>query len=99
MPQHRVLRHPLHTHPCPTITRRGNLGGSRRNPHSRAVFLPHDRTVREHVEETRKHEDASSPTTTPALASFHLRATPLTRWQRSPDLTQVASSTHSQLTA
>ena len=99
MPQHRDIRHPLHTHPCPTRTRRGNLGGFRRNPHSRAVFLPHERTFREQVEETRKHQDASSPSTAPALAALHLQATPPTGWQRSLDVTQVASPTHSQLTA
>ena len=69
------------------------------NPHSPAVFLPHERTFREQVEETRNHQAASSPTTAPALAAFHLQAAPPAGWQRSPDLIQVASLTHSQLTA
>ena len=98
MPQHRDLRHSLHAPPCPKRTRCRNLGGSRRNPHSRAVFLLHDRTFREQIDETRKHHDASAPTTTPVVAALHLQATPPNGWQCSRDLIQVASSTYSQLT-
>ena len=69
------------------------------NPHSPAVFLPHDRTFREQVEERRKHHDASSPTTAPVLAAHDRQAPPTIRCQRFPDLIEVASPIHPQLTA
>ena len=81
MPQHRDLRHPLDAHPCPTRTRRENLGDFRRTRHSRTVFLPDDRTLGEQIEAMQKHQDASSPINTPARAAVHPQATPPTRWQ------------------
>jgi len=99
MPQHRDFRLPHHAHRC-LIRTRGNHSGSRYNPRSRAVFVPHDRTLRENVDETRKHQDAGSPTTTPALAGVDRQATPHTKaCQRSRDLIEVASLTNTQLTA
>ena len=69
------------------------------NPHSLAVFPPCDRTFCEQVEERRKHQNASSPTTATVRAAPDCQAPPTTGWQRSTDLIEVASSTHSQLTA
>lgn len=90
MSKHRDLRYPRHAHPCPTRTRR-NHGGSRYNLRSQAVVLTHDRTFREQVEETPKHQDSSSPTTTPALAAVDRQTPPPPGCQRSPDLVEVAS--------
>ena len=99
MPKHQDRRHPLSAHLCPPRTRRGNRGGSHRNPHSRAVFLPLYRAYREPDEETREHWEPSSPIGTPTPAAVDRQATPPTKWLRSLDLIQVVSSTHSQLTA
>ena len=97
MPQHRDLHHSLHARPCSKRTRCGNLGGFRRDLHSRVVFLLHDPTFREQIDETRKHHDASAPTTTPAVAALFIQADATHGGQRSRDLVQVASSTYSQL--
>ena len=68
----------------------------RRSP---PVFLPHDRTLREHVEETRVHQDAWSPTTTPVPVAPDRQAPSTIRCRRFRDLIEVALPTHPQLTA
>lgn len=69
------------------------------NPHSAAVFLLHGRTLGEQVEETRKDQDASFLTIAPVPAASDRQAPPSARCQRFPDLIEVTSSTHPQLTA
>ena len=98
MPQHRDFRLPHHAHGCPIRTR-GNHSGSRYNPHSRAVVLAHDRIFREQVEETRKHQDSSSPTTTPALAAVDRQTPPAPGVSALPRPRGGRFVTHTQLTA
>lgn len=71
---------------------------SRYNLRSQAVVLTHDRTFREQVEETPKHQDSSSPTTTPALAAVDRQTPPPPGCQRSPTSWR-SLRTHTQLTA
>lgn len=99
MPQHRDLRHPLDAHPCPTRTRRENLGDFRRTRHSRTVFLPDDRTLGEQIEAMRKHQDANSPISTPAPAGRPPPGDATHQVAMSLDLVQVAPSTQSPLMA
>ena len=99
-----IQQHPnriylLRAHPRPIRRRRTHLVGSRGNPHSRAVFLSRERTIRKPIEKSRKRKDSGSLTTTPAFASLDRQATPPTGWQRHPDFIEVTSSTHTQLTA